>query len=85
MSQSFTYDAAGYPNFPGSRKCDRVFSPDELNALQDIFDECLKECGFSRDCEAAEALGSSLIRLYSQGMRDPTIIRSMILTSFKDQ
>jgi hypothetical protein len=82
MSKSSEYDAAGYPLFPcGSNT--KVFSPDDLNRLQEIFDDCLTECGLSRDCQLAESLGSAIIRLYSQGQRDPIFIKATLLPSFK--
>lgn len=83
MSQSTYYDAAGYPNFAGGMKTERLFTPDELNALQGVFNDCVKECGFSRDGKTAEALGSAVIRLYSQGQRDPKFIKATIVPSFK--
>lgn len=82
MSKPF-YDAAGCPMFPGSSKSDKMFGPDELNKLQGIFDDCLKECGFSRDCHAAEDMGSAIIRLFAQGQRDPAYIKAMIVPSFQ--
>lgn len=82
MSTSFQYDAAGYPVFPcGSNS--RVFSPDDLNRMQHIFDDCLQECTFSIDSQAAESLGVAIIRLYSQGQRDGTFIKTALLPSFK--
>lgn len=83
MSQTTYYDAAGYPIFPGSKKHEKMFGPDDLNKLQAIFDACLEETSLSRECEAAESLGSAIIRLYSQGQRDPIVIKAMLLSSFK--
>ncbi|MBB3979636.1 hypothetical protein GGQ64_004880 [Rhizobium azooxidifex] len=73
------YDAAGDPVFPFARS----FSPDDLNRLQQIFDDCLSECAFSIDSEQAEALGNTIIRLYAQGQRDPIAIKAAILPPFK--
>jgi hypothetical protein len=82
MPMSCYYDAAGYPLFPcGSNP--KVFSPTDLNRLQAIFDDCLRECSFTIDSEAAEALGCAIIRLYSQGQQDPIFIKAALLPSFK--
>ncbi|MBD9375179.1 hypothetical protein IB238_21380 [Rhizobium sp. ARZ01] len=82
MSKSFTYDAAGYPISPCG--CNHMmFGPDDLNALQHIFDDCLGECTFSIDSKTAESLGSAIIRLYSQGQHDPILIKTILLPSFK--
>lgn len=83
MSASFVYDAAGYPVFPGSSKKDKVFGPDDLNTMQSVFDACLQECGLARDSESAEALGSAIIRLYTQGQHDPDLIKMMLTGAFK--
>lgn len=49
MPKSFEYDAAGYPLFPcGSN--DKMFSPTDLNRMQQIFEDCLAECGLSARC-----------------------------------
>ena len=61
----------------------RMFDPDDLNRLQSLFDDCLEQCSLSRECEAAEALGSAIIRLFSQGQRDPSVIKRLLLPSFK--
>lgn len=82
MSTSFYYDAAGFPGFPCSPNI-RMFSPDDLNRLQRIFDDCLTECGLSADTALAESLGSAIIRLYSQGQHDPDYIKAMLLPAYK--
>jgi len=82
VSTSLYYDAAGYPVFPCGSST-KVFSPDDLNRLQHIFDDCLHECNFSIDSQAAESLGVAIIRLYSQGQRDGTFIKAALLPSFK--
>ncbi len=82
MSKTFEYDAAGYPVFPcGSNT--RMFSPDDLNRLQHIFEDCLAECGMKADSELAESLGSAIIRLYSQGQHDPAFIKATLLPPYK--
>jgi len=83
MSTSFVYDAAGYPVFPGSKRHNKMFDPNDLNTLQSIFDSCLEECDLARESEAAEALGSAIIRLYSQGQHNPTVIKTMLMASFR--
>lgn len=69
--------------YSGGSKFDRAFGPDDLNELQRVFDDCLRECGVSRHSEAAEALGGAIIRLYSQGQRNLLAIKEEILDSFK--
>jgi len=82
MSKSFEYDAAGYPVFPCGSST-RMFGPDDLNRLQDIFEDCLAECGLNADSELAASLGGAIIRLYSQGQRDPIVIKATLLPPYK--
>lgn len=82
MSQSFEYDAAGYPVFPCGSDT-RMFSPDDLNRLQHIFDDCLAEVGLNPDSQLAASLGGAIIRLYSQGQRDPVVIKAILLPPYK--
>lgn len=82
MTPSYDYDAAGYPVFPCG-KFSKAFSPTDLSQMQAIFDDCMRECSFTIDSEAAEALGGAIIRLYSQGQRDPAFIKAALLPSFR--
>jgi hypothetical protein len=82
MSKSFEYDAAGYPVFPCGPNT-RMFSPDDLKRLQQIFDDCLAECGMKADSALAKSLGGAIVRLYSQGQRDPTLIKATLLPPYK--
>jgi hypothetical protein len=82
MSKPFEYDAAGYPVFPCGPNT-RMFSPDDLNRLQQIFDDCLAECGMKADSVLAKSLGGAIVRLYSQGQRDPILIKATLLPPYK--
>ncbi len=82
MSTSLEYDAAGCPVFPCGSST-RMFGPDDLNRLQEIFEDCLAECRINSDSELAASLGSAIIRLYSRGERDPTVIKAVLLTPYK--
>ena len=83
MTKTLSHAAAGYPDFPGSIKFVRMFDPADLNELQSVFDECLDACSFSRDSATAQSLGSAVIRLFSQGQRNPKAIKAILLPSFK--
>ncbi|SOC47650.1 hypothetical protein SAMN05892877_1329 [Rhizobium subbaraonis] len=82
MPTSRRFDAAGHPVFPFGAN-EHVFSPDDLSSMQAIFDDCMRECNFAADSEAGQALGSAIIRLYSQGQQDPILIKAELLPSFK--
>lgn len=82
---SMHYDAAGYPMFPGGSELSTLFGPDDLTRLQQLFDGCLMECRLDRESQRARALGKALVRLYAQGQRDPTLIRTLLVPSFRRQ
>lgn len=82
---SMHYDAAGYPMFPGGREFETQFGPDDLNRLQELFDDCRDECHLAIDCERTRILGRALVRLYAQGQHDPDLIRALLIPSFKER
>lgn len=80
---SINYDAAGYPMFPGGGEFNTQFGPDDLNRLQELFDDCLHQCHLPVDGERARVLGRALVRLYSQGQQDPDLIRALLVPPFR--
>lgn len=82
MPTSRGQNAPGHLVFPDGSD-NHVFDPADLNSMQAIFDDCMRECSFNADSEAAKALGSAIIRLYSQGQHDPIFIKAALLPSFK--
>lgn len=77
------YDAAGYPAFPGGSDFEKQFSPNELNSLHLLFDDCRAQCHLAIDSDRARILGRALIRLYSQGQHDSELIQALLVPAFK--
>lgn len=82
MPTSRGQNAPGYIVFPDGSD-NSVFDPADLKSIQAIFDDCMRECSFNADSEKAKALGSAIIRLYSQGHHDPIFVKALLLPSFQ--
>jgi len=55
--------------------------PGDLEKLQAVFDEVLREYRLPADCEDAQFLASRLIQLYQGGVRDPASLRAKMGSS----
>lgn len=54
-----------------------------VNRMQQIFEDCLAECGLSARSQLAVSLGSAIVRLFSEGQRDPTLIKAALVPSYR--
>lgn len=53
-------------------------SPDELQLLQDVFDQILSQRGLEKTQEDAVVLAAELVRLYELGVRDSQSLRALV-------
>jgi len=60
--------------------CSRMLLPGDLEKLQAVFDEVLREYRLPADCEDAQFLASRLIQLY-QDVCDPASLRAKMGSS----
>ena len=49
--------------------------PHEMNEIDQIFQDILRERGLSRDCETAEAIARRLIACYQRGIRESSALK----------
>jgi hypothetical protein len=47
-----------------------IFQPEELDLLQQVFDEACQKHGVTSDTEARESLAEAIVRRYRAGTRD---------------
>lgn len=57
----------------------RLILPDDLDELQAVFDDVLRQRQLPQNCQDAELLAAQLIRLYQAGVRDVASLRAKLL------
>ncbi|WP_034885431.1 hypothetical protein [Ensifer aridi] len=55
-------------------------SPEELNDLQAVLEDVLRELKLSRESDEAEAVAKRLIQLFESGMRDAALLHAALTT-----
>jgi len=56
-----------------------VFQPDELSALQNVFDQICAQYGIVRQSDKAEAVAEVVITYYQSGLRGEELLRTVAL------
>ena len=57
----------------------RLILPKELDELQAVFDDVLRQRELPQNCDEAELLAARLIELYQGGVRDVASLRAKLL------
>ncbi|WDZ75434.1 hypothetical protein PWG15_12485 [Ensifer adhaerens] len=52
--------------------------PHEMNEIDQIFQDVLRERGLSRDCETAEAIARRILNCYQKGIRESAAVKCEI-------
>lgn len=60
-----------------------AFSPEDLTRLRDMYAASAAACRVSSENENAEALGRAVIRLFRNGVRQPSVAAAMLSTAFR--
>lgn len=76
-------DGDGRPIFPCNSSSQGVFSPEELSRIRQMFDAARQACRVSGNGDNADALGRAVIRLYRNGVRNPSVAANMLQKAFR--
>lgn len=55
-----------------------MFSPEDLEEIQQVFQKLCNERGLARGGEGASSLARSILVYYSQGVRDPITLEQLL-------
>ncbi|MEI3855527.1 MULTISPECIES: hypothetical protein [Ensifer] len=59
----------------------QAIHPHDMQEIERIFDDILRDRGLTRRCEAAERIAKRLVAIYQSGVRDCSALKALARTS----